>query len=358
LSEEKKRLWVERPYQDGDENKLSVLYEDATGKWIGIDAWRWLFMNAPAGKGYIWFADHDGFLAGQKSNVPVDMMILGKRVHAAQSVDTMTHSNYRKQGIFLALARNVYEIAKNDNVALIYSFPNQSSFHGLTEHLGFTTLANVKKFLRPVKIDDAITAKLKIPVISSLLGYISRLIYDLFFPIHSGSHADVEIKSASRFPVEAEKLFESLSGKFPNMVVRDTRYLNWRYPDRPNKEYEILLAYRGKVLSGYCVTGTAERRGYNIGYIMDIFADPSDSKTISLLIGNALKAMFKKNIVAVTCLITDRSHFVKFLRKAGFIFQMRGLSYNVKVLSPQEVDVEKLKDLSMWHITFGDTDFV
>jgi hypothetical protein len=358
LSEEKTRLWIERPYQDGDETKLPVLYEDATGNWIGISAWRWLFMNAPAGKGYTWLADHDGFLAGQYSIVPVDMMIQGKRVRAAQSVDTMTHSNYRKQGIFLALARNVYEKAKNDNVSLIYGFPNQFSFHGLTDHLGFTTLPNVKKFLRPVKIDDAITAKLKIPVISSVLGYISRLFFDMFFPIHSKSDADVEIKSVSRFPDETDKLFESLSGKFPNMVIRDKRYLNWRYPDRPNKEYGLILAYRGKVLSGYCVTGTAERRGLKIGCIMDIFADPSDSKTISLLIGNALKAMFKKNVIALTCLITDRSPFVKYLKKAGFIFQMPPLSYNVKILLPQEVDMEKLKDPSMWHITFGDTDFV
>jgi hypothetical protein len=358
MAEEKKRLWIERPFQDGDEIKLPVLYEDTIGEWIGSDAWRWLFMNAPAGKGYTWLADHDGFLAGQYTVVPVDMMILGRRVRTTQSVDTMTHSKYRKQGIFLTLARDVYEEARNDNVVLVYGFPNENSHPGFIKHLDFITLTNAKTFLRPVKIDDAITVKLKIPVISSVLGYISRLIYDLIFPLKSGNRADVQIKSASRFPDEAEKLFESISGEFPNMVVRDTRYLNWRYPDRPNKEYEILLAWRGEILSGYCVTGKTGRLDLKIGCIMDIFADPSDSKTISLLIGNAVKAMFKKNMVAVGCMINDGSPFVKHLRRAGFLFSVRNFPYIIRILHPEEVDIEKLRDMSKWHITFGDSDFV
>lgn len=358
MAEEKKRLWIERPFQDGDEKKLPVLYEDTIGEWIGDHAWRWLFMDAPAGKGYTWFADHDGFLAGQYTIVPVDMQILGRRVRTTQSVDTMTHSKYRKQGIFLALARDVYEEAKNDNVVLVYGFPNENSHPGFIKHLEFITLTNAKTLLRPVKIDDAITAKLKIPVISSVLGYISRLFYDLIYPIKSGNTADVEIKSASRFPDESDKLFDTISGNFPNLVVRDTRFLNWRYVDHPKKEYEILLAYRGGTLSGYCVTGMMERRGLQVGCIMDIFADPSDSKTISLLIGNAVKAMYKKNMTAVTCMINDSSPFVKYLKRAGFRFSVRDFPYIIRVLHPEEVDLEKLRDMSKWHITFGDADFV
>lgn len=358
MAEEKERLWIARPFKDGDEKKLPVLYEDTIGEWIGDHAWRWLFMDAPAGKGYTWFADHDGFLVGQYTIVPVDMMILGRRVHATQSVDTMTHSKYRKQGIFIALAPKVFEEAKNDNVVLVYGFPNKFSYHGCTKCLDFVTFTNLKTLLRPDKINDAFTVKLKIPLLSSFLGYIIRLFFNLFFPVHSTGDSDVAIKSVSRFPDEIEKLFESLSGKFPNMVIRDTVYLNWRYPDRPNKEYEIILTYRGKVLSGYCVTGTMERRGLKIGCIMDIFADPSDSKTISLLIGNALKAMYKRNMTAATCMINDGSPFVKHLKRAGFMFSVRDFPYIIRVLHPEEVDLEKLRDMSKWHITFGDTDFV
>jgi hypothetical protein len=358
MSKEKKKSWIPRKFEDGDEGALQPLYENATGNWPGINAWRWLFHDAPAGNAYTWLADHDRLLAGQYSIVPIDMQICGKRLRGAQSLDTMTHSNYRMQGIFVSLAREVYKEAAGNGIGVVYGFPKSNSFPGLVRHLEFAHLADIKASLRPLRAGAALKAKLKIPIVPGLAGRVGQAAFDLFYSFSPKDRRGVTVETASEFSDEVDKLFESLSGVFANMVVRDARFLNWRYTDRPNRDYDIFLAYRGGALCGYCVIGSTERRGFKIGCIMDIFTDPSDRDVFSVLVGRALHAMLDKNAVVASCMITNGSPFEKYLKRLGFIFLGREFPYVFRVLKPGESDAAGLADMSSWHISYGDTDFI
>jgi len=49
---------------------------------------------------------------------------------AAQSADTMTHPGYRFKGMFLMLSNKCFELCKQNNIKLLFGFPNQNSHHG------------------------------------------------------------------------------------------------------------------------------------------------------------------------------------------------------------------------------------
>ena len=101
MPEQKKRerLWKSRPLRPGDEASLLELTEACTGKTITLDQWRWLFERNPGGKGVFRLGDHDGRLAGQYVILRQRMMIDGRETPGAQSLETMTHPDYRRYGL-------------------------------------------------------------------------------------------------------------------------------------------------------------------------------------------------------------------------------------------------------------------
>lgn len=58
----------------------------------------------------------------------------------AQSGDTMTHPSHQKKGLFVALAKHTFEYCKTINIHSIFGFPNQNSYPGFINKLGFKEL--------------------------------------------------------------------------------------------------------------------------------------------------------------------------------------------------------------------------
>jgi hypothetical protein len=86
--------------------------------------------------GYLAFAGKDIPVA-YYGLLPYPFKIGGKRVIAAQSCDTVTHPNYRREGLFMELAKKTYELAKENKIEFVFGFPNQNSLPGFKK-LGWT----------------------------------------------------------------------------------------------------------------------------------------------------------------------------------------------------------------------------
>src|ERR1035437_2945196 len=125
--------YIIRAYKDGDEYGIfelrKAVYPDNLydqEKWLRW--WRWMYKENPTGNGWIWLADDKGKIVGQAAIIPVLMKIGTKLVDGFQSIDTMTHPNYRHQGIYNNLALKAYAEASNDNVHIGYGFSNDNSY--------------------------------------------------------------------------------------------------------------------------------------------------------------------------------------------------------------------------------------
>ena len=92
----------------------------------------WQFLKNPVNKQFVSIlvdAKKDK-VAAIYAVFPIKFKILDKSYIATQSLDTITDVEYRGQGLFIKLAKKVYDDAINDNVALVYGFPKGNSIHG------------------------------------------------------------------------------------------------------------------------------------------------------------------------------------------------------------------------------------
>jgi hypothetical protein len=82
--------------------------------------------------GYIAFTE-EKFPAAFYGVIPCHFKIDDKIFLAAQSVDTMTHRDHQRRGLFMQLAEKTYEAAKQEGVQFIFGFPNQNSYAGFVK---------------------------------------------------------------------------------------------------------------------------------------------------------------------------------------------------------------------------------
>ncbi len=101
-------------------------------------------------------ADYIGFLAFENSVpvayygvVPIIVSINKQPVLAAQSCDTMTHPGHRKKGLFVTLAKQTFDLAKNKGIHFVFGFPNQNSYPGFIKKLGFTHTETLNRYSIP-----------------------------------------------------------------------------------------------------------------------------------------------------------------------------------------------------------------
>lgn len=69
---------------------------------------------------------------------------------AAQSADTMTDPRFRYKGMFVELSNITFGLCRELGITLVFGFPNQNSYHGAVNKLGWKMTEMMKYFTIPV----------------------------------------------------------------------------------------------------------------------------------------------------------------------------------------------------------------
>lgn len=148
------RNWSIRPYRIGDEHEILSLWkvvhperEYNREKWLRW--WTWQYKENPAGSSAIWIAEDNGKIVGQYALISELVKVYDNLSIIYQSVDTMTHPNYRRQGMFIMLARAAYQSIENNDTHIIFGFPNNQSLPGFIGELNFHVILNIPLIVKP-----------------------------------------------------------------------------------------------------------------------------------------------------------------------------------------------------------------
>lgn len=317
-------------YKKGDEAKILELFELAFKKNLSTEFWNWRFKDNPFGKelmiNLMWEGD---VLAGHYAVSAIELSIEGITVSASLSGTTMTHPNFQGRGIFSDLANSLYErIYKEDNVALVYGFPNNNSHYGLVKNINWQDVGIICNFSRHL-------------VVSSVQQNFSDYkVFQIekFTKVHQGFIRDT-IKNLG----------------FGIAVNRSTEYLNWRYNDCPINEYYSLEIKNNDELAGIIIFKIFEAKEASTQIdIMEFFCS-SDFKIIDQILDLVINFLATKGFTEITfnmwLSLFDPRHLL--FEKLSFKISTPLTYMCAKPFSDEFADITNIKS---WYISMGDSD--
>jgi GNAT superfamily N-acetyltransferase len=258
----------------------------------------WWFHDNPAGS-VMSVARDDGRVIGVAAHSLFRMVLRGEERLASFSVHATTEEAARGQGIFPALERKHEAEAQEQGAAVVLAFASKPTAPIFLGPLGWTEIGRLRVWARPLP-------RVRWP----------------------GRPAE----QVSRFEFSGDA-----AEHWPNHVVRDSEYLNWRYLRSP-RDY---VALRGA--GGYAVLGHKRQRGRPIALVADLVGP------VRPLL-RACVAGVKPGTRALIAL-PGAGEAPAYL-SCGFVPTPMSLHFMGKPLAA-ELDT----DPAAWRFTLGDTDF-
>lgn len=358
--------FVFRRYRDADRESVFTLYEAVYGKRKGHhwrQGWDWEYRQNPHNPGSesVWVAEGAGRIVGLACGIPVMVRWRGETVRACWFLDLMTLPAWRGRGIFRELTELMIEEAVRDSISIFLSFPNDQS-GPLLRRRGWpdiTILPGMIKGLRFLPLLRKPSLRRISRVIAGVPLFARQLMGRSSIPEGADGATDLEIREIDSFDDRFDLLFEEASGTCDFIVVRDARYLNWRYVECPHRAYTILLAEEGSDLLGYIVLAVGRRPGGK-GYIVDFLTKPGGrgKDAAALLVHHAVLGLRKAGAASVE-LCAMGEPYNRVLESQGFSIMptdaFRGYSM-VGRIEGDSVGARDFADIRRWFITRGDAD--
>jgi GNAT superfamily N-acetyltransferase len=247
------RQWTVRPGTPEDSPALRELFEVVFGVPREADHYAWKFEENPAGPPILAVAEVDGRLVGQYALWPTKLRVGREVLLGAQSLDTMTHPDYRGQGMFTVLAKEAMGYAQDRGVEVLFGFPNEASYPGFVRKLDWDHIGDVPRYTRVLRPSAH-------PRVPSWLGGVADASVRV---LPTGATGGLELRQGQPDDQQLADLLAGVEHEPQGCgVEREPGYLAWRLGPTSNRDYRWVGAYdRVGALQAVAVWGAEQREG-------------------------------------------------------------------------------------------------
>lgn len=354
--------WVARPYREGDEEGIldlwRAVYPERTyvrEEWLKW--WRWMYRDNPRGMGVIMLAEAQGKIVSHAAEIPVKMKIGSEEVLTAIALDAMTHPDFRRHGVLAVLVKMRREEGERRGVRATYGFRNKYSYPypNLATRLVMFDGATIEKVLLPVDWRAALRTQTG-NGLALALGPVAGRLADavVFRPRKARCPEGLSIEQIEQFDDRAGRLWARVSQRYRAIVVRDQKYLNWRYVDVPDRHYTRLVAGRADDIAGFVVFSCAVVEGTRTGCIVDVVAESGE--VAECLIAAAAGRCREMKAALIWSARIAGTPLAGAFRRQGFITAPRSRSIVVKGWTNSPELAAELREAGHWFLQMGDSD--
>jgi len=177
-------------------------------------------------------------------------------------------------------------------------------------------------------------------------------------PFRRRSHpGDGRIVQMKAFDERVDALWERARRPTKATVIRESRYLNWRYCQRPDASYLLYGFEQANRLDGFLVARRTMYRGMPWGYLVDFLAPEDSPEVLPALIEEAVDALRRLGAAAVVTYTTDAAAIAA-LRKRRFFYAPKKYSMGFGVVFAENAtqEIRNFKRAGSWYLTMGDGD--
>ncbi|NRA97215.1 MAG: GNAT family N-acetyltransferase, partial [Planctomycetes bacterium] len=222
-------------YRDGDDEEILRVFNRVFGDGRTLDEWRWLYHGNPEGLQTHLARFENGEVVSEFCAIPRRVKLPDGPALFGEVVDSYTDPSYRKglkrRGPFASAGEWFAQtFGRYDRDVIMYGLPTPANFRIGQRFLGYTHVEEVDMLFRKLGPGEV-------------------------EPVGSECH----VTRVDRFSEDVNDLYRRVEPAHECIVVRDTRYLNWRYADRPDVAYELLEA---RECNGVLVAAIVLRHGW------------------------------------------------------------------------------------------------
>jgi len=337
-----------------------AVYGETLGRDEWLEQWRWKYRRNPAGKPVIWLAEAGGRLVGQYPLNPVRMKVGEEIFTGVQMVELMTHPDYRRRGVSLALARKALDEARDRGLGLAYGFPNRMAY---PTHMmaGYADVGATAAWIRPFNAGNILKRRLKSGLLAGAGGAFAGAILKAFYREVAAPAAEgLSVSEVASFDGRADELWGVVSRQHRIAVVRDMGYLNWRYAEVPGVKFTIYIAEKAGKLLGYAVLKCEEQGGLVFGRIFELVVLPGQGAVARHLLHRAGEHFQRAGADLIIYRLLGNRAYNRYLRKGGFIragWLGSRARFIARPASP-DIPVALLAAKENWFVQSGDSDAV
>ena len=349
-----------RRYEKADEQRVFELWKAVYPERVYENRdwtrwWRGTWRKNPTGAGWMWVAEDDGHIVGQYRATCMEIKVGNKVVKAIQGVDSLTHPNYRRQGINLTLMRHVIEDARAAGFGIAIAFPAHASasYSGHVKQ-GWSPIGRMRNLFKPLNWRRLVSERIKIRWLAAPLAACADLLFSkvLFRTRDHTVVKDLCVKEVDSFDDRVNELWRRVFDRYTVMVVRNQRYLNWRYPSR-EYNYRKFIAEKDNEIAGYIVT----RDDGGVVHICDLIAESED--VVQNLVSKVVEISQYVGANVVICPLFGGKAYRQALKRTGFVSAPWFRSYMIVArLISGYAQEDVLRDRDSWLVQLGDSDTV
>ena len=324
-----------RPYQPGDEESLLKGHNQIFPE-RSLAHWQWKFRDNPTGQVHTMVAAHEQQgIVGAYVTLPVHAKVERETRIIGQCVDLWVLPQHRRfgprPGLFCNLAFAHYEQwgGKGEhNNSFHYGWP-------------IATWRIGQKYLKYEIIRD--------------WDFLFREMEPGGFPKRDVS-AELEVRSVDRFDAASDVLWDDFAKTTELAIIRDARYLNWRYADAHGANYELYECREreSQRLRGIAVVARRDFVQDNMCFLVDWLVPADDEAATIALVAKAEQRASELGTSALATLFQHRDPRFLAFQKLGFL--VYGTTYFQVVIPFDRHDAHFYKE--QWYHTLGDSDLI
>lgn len=351
-------------------NFYKAIFDNAQYKYP--KRWKWLYERNPFYSDNrslpIWIAIDQGKVVGMSCLMPQHFWAKQHNLKGAWGHDFRVLPEYRGMGIGTQLQKLRIETGS------VFSLDASDVVRRINRKLGYLlgpkviVYLHVKRF-NPQSLFDDMFRYLrlsnniwlyKISHILRLPEFISALLKIVFkcrqyrFRISENEKISLTFKPIDFFPRQVDELWNEIKDQYSLAVIRDHRYLNWKFVNQPHVSYQRFLVYKSSKLCGVLIFRLGQPPELPIGIIAEFYTN-QESEILRQMLSFAVSELYRQGSLMIHCSVSTAERS-KVLSRMGFI-PIRKLLPTFFLGSDSESFYADIAAKGDWLMGFGDQDF-
>lgn len=314
-----------RPYRPGDESGILALYSAVFSLDLPQKTWDWTYQQVPEEAAIIVVAENAQGIVGHYAVQPRPFWLDELPCLAGLAVGTMVHPSNRNLTLLVEMAHLAYDLCRQRNLLFLYAFPNDVAWKIRQMVLGWQALPQLTEWEGALPLADSLPIS-KIDIYKNL-------------PIESLASLSLPKTSENHKGIGSR---------------RTSAWLNWRFFEKPDAEYKLLVAGSLDNVEGYAVLKEYVRLGVRYGHIVDWQVPITKASIAKNLLASAWKEFAQSKVERVSCWALPLSSLFQLLQDAGLAPTGRKTNFGYLNLSLGS-DV-LLASSDNWNIQMCDSD--